>query len=114
MRRLAVSRYNWPPVLRYSELSTGLQDEVDRWINSLASADYEEQHVLLRAMWAAVIDHRQQKEPARLLATIKRLFGPDDCLNNGYVLPRCKIFKRGRLEIRWRDKTQPYYKGGDR
>jgi hypothetical protein len=104
----------WAGPHRYKELRPEVQKEADDWINALASGDYEEQHVLLRAMWSAVIDHRQRKEPARLLATIGRLFGPDDCLNNGYVLPRCKIFKRGRLEIRWRDKTRPYYKGGDR
>ena len=104
----------WAGPHRYQELNSKLQEAVDDWINSLASTAYEEQHVLLRAMWAAVVDHQKQREPARLLATIGRLFGPDDCLNNGYVLPRCKIFKRGRLEIRWRDKTQPYYKGGDR
>ena len=99
-----MGRY-WPSVRfsnrRYSELSPGLQDEVDRWINSLASTGFDEQHVLLRAMWAAVVDHRNHREPARLLATINKLFGPDDCLNNGYALPRAKIFKRGRLEVRW-------------
>ena len=97
-----MSRYNWPPTVRYSELSTGLQDEVDRWINSLASAGFDEQHVLLRAMWAAVYNRHTHKEPHRLLSTINRLFGPDDCLNNGYALPRYKVFKQGRLEIRWR------------
>ncbi len=86
---------------RYEELNSKLQGTVDTWINSLASTDYEEQHVLLRAMWAAVIDHSKRREPQRLMSTINKLFGPNDCLNNGYALPRAKIFKRGRLEIRW-------------
>ena len=91
----------WTGPHRYNELHPDLQKEVDVWINSLASAGSEEQHVLLRAMWAAVVNHRTHREPQRLLSTINRLFGPDDCLNNGYVLPRYKVFKRGRLQVRW-------------
>ena len=92
----------WAGPHRYKELHPDLQKEVDGWINSLASAGFDEQHVLLRAMWAAVVNHRTHKEPHRLLSTINRLFGPDDCLNNGYALPRYKVFKQGRLEIRGR------------
>ena len=97
----------WLGPHRYKELHPDLQKEVDGWINSLASTGFDGQRVLLRAMWAAVVNNRTHREPQRLLATIDKLFGPYDCLNNGYtayVMPRFKVFKRGRLEVRWRIK----------